>query len=545
MVESIKSSLLNYTKVIASVQWKVEPYETARVAENMSMKNESNAQELRTRHTESLFDAIEAGSVSRILEVGDLGAVIHVSKTVSINLQDLEPQIALFYSTMTGGKSSSQVAEKKRKTERRKKPVFPKVTWLYDPKSTSSAPLESDPDPSPVVPPSILEPPRLTNRPTEQTEENQLLTTLQSVSIEMTPLTWLLFTLRKDEWQTRYEILETLLYAGANIHARDATGLCAYDHARILKLDEDTIDKLNPFKDVQQGGSSGLLDAIRMRNSSVAAYRLQRYAAPLMFDENNLSPLALATHVKCPEIIPKLLEVGFSPFAVYNMDTAYYPSLAFACISGLAPATLSANLLMWIRSKERVVGTNEREWVSQALDIECRAVKLSRDNWAYAWGDILVLSVLLNKRRCVHLCMEQSITTLVRKVHSVSWAMYAAIRCGNVSLVDLLLSNPLRMAASDLDKRHPLSSWWPWPCTCEKDVHSVESGSLLDYAKSLCTSALCPLCKDHRREYQAIALRLQQRRNKTALISLLGAHGSRSRDGVEEREEYEGIDLLQ
>ena len=526
------------------MQWKVEPYETARVAANMSMKNDSDAQELRTRLTESLFDAIEAGSVSRILEVGDLGAVIHVSKTVSINLQDLEPQIALFYSTMTGGKSSSQVIEKKRKSERRKKPVFPEVTWLYDPKSTPSAPLESDTGPSPLVPPSVLEPPRLTTRPTEQTEENQLLTTLQNVSIEMTPLTWLLFTLRKDKWQTRYDILDTLLYAGANIHARDPTGLCAYDHARILKLDEDTIDKLNPFKDVQRGGSSGLLNAIRMRNSSVAAYCLQRYTAPLMLDNNNLSPLALAIHVKCPEIIPKLLEVGFSPFAGYKMDTAYYPSLAFACISGLAPATLSSDLLVWIRARERVVGTNKREWVSQALDIECRTAKPSRGKWSYAWGDVLVLSVLLNKRRCVNLCMEQSISILAREVHSVSWALYAAIRCGNVSLVDLLLCRPLRLPASDLDKQHPLSSWWPWPCTCAKDIHSIESRSLLDYAESVGFSALCPLCKGHRKQYQAISRRLQQR-NETISFSVLGAHGSRSRDGVEEREEYEGIDLLQ
>jgi hypothetical protein len=337
----------------------------------------------------------------------------------------------------------------------------------------------------------------------------------------MTALTWTLFALRCHSIGTRCTILDVLIDAGANRQARDPTGLCAYDHARILKLDPETIERLNPFINARANGSSGLLDAIRNCNSDAAVKCLDQKVWPDVLDQMHQSPLALAIHKCVPEVLAKLVEVGFSPFASYASESSYVPSMACAFlragidIGGFETTgrALELTFKAWINSRSSVVPSwTVIQWTRKALDLQCKAAACSDDMTSCPWGDTLVISALLDTPNCLRLCLRKPTILGTTPVDGAAWALYAAIRRGNVTMMEIVIghgSNVIRtVIARPLDQRHFLASWWPWPCACDDTVHSLGSRSLLDYVQDLEMVSLCPSCEKLRHHYMTIGFDL-------------------------------------
>ena len=554
MVENIKSRLYNYTRAIASVNWKVNPYETARVAANWPIKRTSEAEDLRIRLTESLFDAIDTGSIIRIQQIVDFRTVINASREVSITLHDLEPQIALFYSTLVSGRKNMQAREKS-KYEEAMKSNSTDVPWPYDPLSSPSGSktelpgsgvfTEQDQFPSDSGS-DVMEMPSFSNldilsmeltsvrnkdpakpdldsnrraTPSCHTVEPVEHHTVnfkspdkphedKIVNIDMTTLTWTLFAWQKHDLVTMKFILDFLIRSGADRKTRDQTGLCAYDHARILKLGQNIIDELNPF--TGSTSESGLLHAIQTRHYSAATTSLQNKAfAPKILDEMDQSPLALAIRLKTYVLIPKLLEAGFSPFAGFIQDDGYYPSLVFSAIRGLLGGFSEPRLREWVLSKGRSPGLNIENTVRIALrvTIENSANRTHRE--PFLRGDVLVFGVLSNDMDTVLACLGD-IPALHRvPMNNIAWSMYAAIRGGHLDIVQKIIMCRSAWAtecmASRLDERHFLARWWPYPCACPDDVHNLGSRSLGDYATALSLGLLCHMCATKRSNYRQIS----------------------------------------
>ena len=552
MVENIKSRLYNYTRAIASVNWKVNPYETARVAPNWPIKRTSEAEDLRIRLTESLFDAIDTGSIVRIQQIVDFRTVINASREVSITLHDLEPQIALFYSTLVSGRTNMQAREKS-KYEEATKSNSTDVPWPYDPLSSPSGSktellgsgvfTEQDQFPSDSGS-DVMEMPSFSNLDILSMEltsvrnkdpakpdldSNRRATSSRRtvepiehhtvdlkwpdkphegniVNIEMTALTWTLFAWQKHDLLTMALILDFLVRSGADRKARDQTGLCAYDHARILKLGRDIIDDLNPFT-----SESGLLDAIRKGYYSDATTSLQNKAfAPKILDEMDQSPLALAIRLERYALIPKLLVAGFSPFAGFIEDDGYHPCMAYSAINGLLGEFSEPRLRDWLRSKDKTLpaALSIENTVEVALQVTSGTSVTKTPCEPFLRGDVLVFGVLFNDMDTVRACLG-AIPPLHRvPINTIAWSMYAAIRRGSLDIVRTIIKYrsawPTECMASQLDERHFLARWWLYPCRCPDGVHALSSRSLFDYTISLDSAPLCSSCKRLRPAYQRI-----------------------------------------
>ena len=556
MVENIKSRLYNYTRAIASVNWKVNPYETARVAANWPIKRTSEAEDLRIRLTESLFDAIDTGSIIRIQQIVDFRTVINASREVSITLHDLEPQIALFYSTLVSGRKNMQAREKS-KYEEAMKSNSTDVPWPYDPLSSTSGSktelpgsgvfTEQDQFPSDSGS-DVMEMPSFSNldilsmeltsvrnkdpakpdldsnrraTPSCHTVEPVEHHTVnfkspdkphegKIVNIEMTTLTWTLFAWQKHDLVTMKLILDFLIRSGADRKTRDHTGLCAYDHARILKLGPNIIDELNPF--TRFTSEYGLLDAIRKGYYSAVTTSLRNKALlPRILDEMDQSPLALAIRHQRYALIPKLLEAGFSPFAGFVEDDGYDPSMAYSAISGRLGEFSERILRDWLRSKDKTLpaALSIENTVEVALQVTSGTSVTKTPCEPFLRGDVLVFGVLFNDMDTVRACLGD-IPALHRvPMNNIAWSMYAAIRGGHLDIVQKIIMCRSAWAtecmASRLDERHFLARWWPYPCACPDDVHNLGSRSLGDYATALSLGPLCHMCATKRSNYRQIS----------------------------------------
>jgi hypothetical protein len=183
------------------------------------------------------------------------------------------------------------------------------------------------------------------------------------------------FAFEKNDFGVMYRILDALLVMGADRHRRDQSGLSAYDHARILKLDAGVVDMLNPFVDNRSDAAYLVLEAIRKGKHAGAAVCLTKTIPAHKLDEADQSPLALAIHFENAAIIPDLLEVGFSPFGGYVTDEAYYPSMAYNILSGSnRNLSLESTLRTWLSAKLRLRGREKvlrlyTDTVRLALDV--------------------------------------------------------------------------------------------------------------------------------------------------------------------------------
>lgn len=445
-----------------------------------------------------LFKAVEAGSLSMMPEPSDLNTVVNNKGPVVVALQDLEPQTALFYSTMTG--SAVGVNDEERHdstTPPESRPSMGLLRAARNGEATYAAVSPSEP----AFDVSSEE----TGTGDSQTVSNDLRGyTLQSVAfrdpkninIEMTALTWALFALRLHDSETRCAVLDVLIDAGADRQARDRTGLCAYDHARILGLDNETTGRLNPFVHVHAGVSFGILDAIRKHQPQAALSLLSAPTRANVLDKMNQSPIALAIHEGLPGVLGFFLRAGFSPFAGYISATDYHPSIAVAHLMGSNVSNDVDDVYQQVKERfEEWVNSSassapslqiDQEWTIEALNIQRNAAEGSEATVkAAVWGDFCVLAALLDQTELVRTCLERPATLTGLPADSLAWSLYAAIRCGNPDLVNLLMRHDRWMMSRSLDQRHFLSSWWPWPCTCEGSVHYLGSRTLFEYAKSL------------------------------------------------------------
>ena len=153
------------------------------------------------------------------------------------------------------------------------------------------------------------------------------------IAVEMTPLSWILFVPVMNPSETRRAILDALLAAGANPKTRDQTGLSAYDHARILKFDQDIVSRLRVSVANPLTGQYGMLGAIR-NCQSAKVLEILKDSVNVIFelDQGNLSSLALAVNDGHWKIASALLEAGASHFAIYVDSTTYYHSLDFVLL---------------------------------------------------------------------------------------------------------------------------------------------------------------------------------------------------------------------
>ena len=544
LVEAIKKQLSLYTKVVTSVKWKVDPYRSTNLATHLSLLRPVDSKTPKPQI--ALFTAVEAGALSMMPELERLKSVVNNTGVVTISLDELEPQTALFYSTMAASTSETE------STNRVKNAKYPQYDAIIEQLDETRQDRTAE-----IVNVQALEtqsisaafPDVVSNVRSPDTEQasvpNQSNASLgwhrrarstpgtygermtsgsataaftgvpQAINIEMTALTWSLFTLRCRASDVRLAVLDVLIDAGANRQVRDRTGLCAYDHARILGLDYSTVEILNPFAHAPAGVSFGLLDAIRKQKPDLVLSWLPATRSNAL-DKMDQSPLALAAHELVFGVLGKLFKAGFSPFAGYVSETDYYPSIAAAyltvCDRGLLDDfhyELIASFEDWARDKSGKISPDQ-SWLHIALDIQNRAVEGSDSTVKdTSWGDFLVLCALMGQTDRIRTCLERPWTLARLPADSLAWSLYAAIRCGNVDLI-LLLGRHCAMSTMfrPLDQRHFLAYWWPWPCCCVRAIHHLGSRTLFEYVESLGHAPVypsCDWCDERAPQYQAIA----------------------------------------
>lgn len=345
-----------------------------------------------------------------------------------------------------------------------------------------------------------------------------------SLTVEISPLTWTLFAIPADDADTRLAVLEVLINRGASRVLKDASGLSAYDHARILKLDQNTIDKLYPFTHNRFSHPNYLIDMIRTGDLDQALHCLELKAPTLNLDTESLSPIALALQIpRTISLIPVLLNYGFSPFAVntYGTDSTRLHSMAY--VTTLPDADVICVLFRdWV-SEHHGQDVSDMEilpCIGLGLDLIRRTSGNSYFKAGTLLDDALLLSIMLDKEACVRHCLQR--TGPFSWADLCRWPMYAAIRAGHIHYVEMLLER--------IDERwmarHDLLPWikegflllhWPLPCACSHEVHSIESRYLDDYLQALLEAPLCSSCELLRAQYSKVeekfsSLPAQQRR---------------------------------
>ena len=356
------------------------------------------------------------------------------------------------------------------------------------------------------------------------------------VKLEMNALTWSLFALR-NQADTLHAVLEAIMDIGVTSQARDRTGLCAYDHARILKLDQVTIDKLYPFTHTGFNTRNHLIDSIQSNDSSQVIRYLRAKGAPLDLDQDKLSPIALAIHIQCDIMLPVLLEHGFSPFAVYRHGTQHYPSMAGA-IAQVSLLRCSDSVWLsfddWIKTHTCTMIENPsvQQRIQCALEIVRGQSGKPYEANAVNCHDALILSILYDRDSCFRIIRQRASSgpRWSPEDPDISvWPMYAAIRAGRVQIVDMMMGYLLQNhyeaqhRGAQRGCSHYLAAWWPFPCSCDEGVHSLFRNatgpfvsiysSLEKYLDCLQTTRLCPNCEPLRSQYRAIKDLWTVRRN--------------------------------
>ena len=435
---------------ITAVTWKLGPYERIPETPHPQGEDLQLGRLSKIDIAEPLFKAVIRNDHEWVKGLENLTSVVNCTKKIRIPMESLEPEVAKFYATVS--------------------------------------PVTAD---------------------TKRVEPESMEIPTSSISIKMPALSLTLFVPYLYGTEPCYTLLHVLIDAGARLHATDSTGLSAYDHARILKLDQSIIDRLYPFTDVRSSTPDNFINAIRSHDT-VHAYRyLEEKVTPLDLDARDMSPIALALYL-CPSMIPKLLESGFSPFAVYKDGSERYHSLAYAVAiqhEASSPSLLVTYFRNWVHTTDSsyLVDIDLLDCVQIGLDIVRRASGKSYAATHSPGDDALAFSVLLGHERSGRACLGQG--SLVPG--SFDWPMYAAIRTGQVRFVEMLLEH---VDATLLEPfggtfwkdDHFLASWWPYPCACSADVHTIFSRTICEYISDLQCKDLCPPCKTLRPKYRKI-----------------------------------------
>lgn len=414
-----------------STVWKLGTYQRIQDAPSLSRKGPFLDLSAQAASTEALFDATERRDLDGIRN--NITLIVNKTKRTKIRLMNDDRQMIRFYYTVSAGGR--------------------KVDSMHS--------MEIDTD----------------------------------IEIMIPRLSWALFTTQQDDSGSRAAILDLLLQAGAHCEARDGYGLCAYDHARILKLDQDTIRKLYPFPsyDGPPGGGNGLLDASRNVDIEGTMKYLDRLQSSHEneLNESRYSPIALAVHSGILSAIPKMLAKGFSPFLPYIAGEEYYKPMA-CYMSSEAHSELQAELSRSLR--KQMARLNDFDGaltmplpalLSRALEVDCCSLRrqtLPALGLTYVHTETppIVFSALLQNEGCVCACLsylDYSPIPLDAQA-DVGRAVYAAIRAGHLDMVSML-SRKGRIMGS-MGGYHPVISWWPWPCTCEDPVRCMKSRTLLE-----------------------------------------------------------------
>ena len=449
LVEDIKRCLSHCATFIAPSAWKLYPYERVPSPGDCLSRRQWQNRSAQGSAIERLYEAIENGNAEWIRRQSIPDTIINSTIEVDIDLEGLEQQVAMFYSTIKRDISRAQS-----RTSQEDVHVYPRVR------------------------------------------------------LSVTPLTWSLFVWQKDQSCKYLAVFDALLCAGANRSTRDGNGLCAFDHARILRFDESVISKLDPFR----LNPRILLHAIQIKDHKSVSRLLESVYTPNEFDDNDQSPIALAIHLDWLLVLTELLDAGFSPFAVYVNHNSCYQSLAFSLFQADLDATLHIpkeelvdHYMTWIRSKRSLDNNGVQaicELIKQGLDVVCSS------GTAQMYGsDALVLSALLDEYKNGRVCFRYSLSLNVSQVFC-AWALYSAIRCGHVKYVAMLSDEAKALELIDffecgvksLDCRYALQQWWPWPCQCSVDIHT-KSGYPEKHARKLASGLACQYCDVHRGAY--------------------------------------------
>lgn len=558
---------------VTSISWKLDPYKVASRIPNFSKKQIPTNRSSKTRDIGALFDIIERGDIEwlRRADLKWLRSVANCSKEVEIPTGRLDSQIQLFYSTLLVDQSNTNLwrmeefkdVEPNEGRAKAGPPMqnYPAVAEIFDgfhrPElpshsihpdlldfETSSPPVASrdsghggtlqepglnaalsTPTATPpnafgngvdeLLATSVEESPQdmvseLHPPVTAPTQSSQLSHTSDRMTMRMFPLTWCLFVYHtKDIDVDVTETLDVLISAGADCKSRDQSGLSAYDHSRILKFNKDTTDRLYPFNKARLRAPYGLLDAIRNCDMRLAGEFLAEKTPSLELDRKNQSPIALATFHAGGDLCSKLLEYGFSPFAIYHDSdlsgrvsdsrVLYYPSMASIILrkDSQTRSNLVAVLWTWIQANKRLKEQTEEDLISTALDIAVKRKLIE--------GDLLVMAVLFKKKAGV-INWVSNIDNHSRGCalfNDEEWAIYAAIRMGNFEFLEQVFRRPNQLTC-ELDSRHFLASGWPWPCKCRSEVHHLNGRSLAIYVQDLQSSPLCVHCQTKKSSYGRI-----------------------------------------
>lgn len=315
----------------------------------------------------------------------------------------------------------------------------------------------------------------------------------------------------------REQIVMTLLEAGANRQVKDKTKLTSYDHARILKLNDQLVRRLDPSVEAMS-----VIAAVRARNVPCGIAREDLCHA---LDTQWLSPVALATNwyfcrnmltsrcwdgVLFYESIEKLIVAKASLFAQYNSETENIPSLAlrwaFAlCYERSLLESRELDFMEYVRGIPRPIFRNDAEvmegWMSrhiEKLSKEKKSALRSPTSIFAREHDLLTTLAVLDRwdlaQKCLDLVKENwddsSLDSLIR------WPLYIATRLGRAAFLQSLSAFSPRVAhdATTLP-RNALEQSWPLKCDCAPEIHVQRNKSSVQYCEELRSANLCQWCR--------------------------------------------------